>query len=566
VSADGTLEQIRAALATHPAVSAVTLNESKKFIDVTARSPSAQWQMTVAPHPRGGLPIIGVPRHSLIGSLAHVSHDGTVCVSDNEGLSIDATRPCDVAAAALTDALAVLEKSLNDYNAGDLTDLNDEFEGYWEALPGAGRIDVHFALDEDTRKVQAFFGAGKLCVAIAEPAQLKRPKYGPIMRLKNRADLAATDAIYVALRSSVQPPSPTDPLSASQVQRWLAQALHPERVQQILKSWPRRRSDAYLVFSQPRSQGLSAFGVRFSSRGGRHPLLEAGGWAAHPLALTRHDASHLRARGGAPNSLSKAHIAVIGCGSVGSRIAEQLAQSGVGKLTLVDPEVFQAENIYRHVLGGESCGCFKVSALKFQLQRRFPQIDIEAAPVSLAEWSTIQNLKSVSGIAIAIGKPQEERAFIKTLWSQGAANLSTVTTWLEPLGIGGHSQLTIPHRAGCLECLYTNTDANSELTPKTGYTEPDQKISRNLTGCVGAFTPYSALDATQTALMATRQLVASLLGESPPSYMAWRGPDAEFRKAGLQTTDWYRVLGVGNGADAAIEYSRVKCPVCGGTA
>jgi hypothetical protein len=566
VSGDGTLlEQLRAALAEHPAVSAVTINASATLLDVMAHSPSGQWQLTMLPNPRGELPIIGILGHRLIGSLAHVSHDGTVCVSDNEGLSIDVARPADVAVAALTDALAVLEKSLTDLNADNLTDLHDEFEGYWESLPGVSRTDVHFPLDENTRKVQVFIEPGKGCVSFTDFSQLKGSKYGAIIRLRNRSDLARTEALYVPLQLPVLPPSPGNPLSTNQVQKWLTLAVDPDRVAQVLKSWPRRVFEAYVVFSQPRSEGISAFGVRFNSKGGRHPLLESSGWAPRPLVAQRHAASHLRVRGGAANSLSKAHVAIIGCGSVGSRISEQLAQSGVGKLTLVDPDVFKAENIYRHVLGGECCGYGKASALKVHLQYRLPQIDIEAVHSTLAKWATIPNLQSVSGIAIAIGKPHDERTFIKTLWNQEAMNLSAVTTWLEPLGIGGHSQLTVPRRAGCLECLYTKIDGNSRLTPKTAFTVPDQKVSRNLTGCAGAFTPYSALDATQTALMATRQLVAALLGENSPSYAAWCGSDAAFRKAGLQATDWYHRLSEHGGAAATIEYSRVKCPVCGGT-
>jgi hypothetical protein len=559
------LEQVRTALAAHPAVSAVTINTSAGLLDVMARSPSGQWQLTMLPNPRGELPIIGIPGHRLIGSLAHVSHNGLVCVSDNEGLSVDVTQPADVAAAALTDALAVLEKSLTDLKGGNVTDFYDEFEGYWESLPSVSRIDVHFPPDESTRKVQVFIEPGKGCIAITDFSQLKGSKYGAIIRLKNRADLARTDALYVPLRSPVPPPSPDNPLSTNEIQKWLTLAVDPDRVAQLLKSWPRRVFEAYVVFSQPRSEGVSAFGIRFTSRGGRHPLLEPGGWAPRPFLAHRHIVSHLRVRGGAATSLSNAHVAVIGCGSVGSRISEQLAQSGVGKLTLVDPDVFTAENIYRHVLGGECCGYSKVHALKVHLQYRLPQIEIESLPTTLTKWATIPNLQSVSGIVIAIGKPHEERAFIKTLWNQGAMRLSAVTTWLEPLGIGGHSQLTIPHRAGCLECLYTKIDGSFLLTPKTGFTVPDQKISRNLTGCGGAFTPYSVLDATQTAVLATRQLLASLVGENPPSYVAWCGSDDGFRKAGLQTTDWYHRSSKGCDTAAAIEYSRVRCPVCGGT-
>ena len=44
------------------------------------------------------------------------------------------------------------------------------------------------------------------------------------------------------------------------------------------------------------------------------------------------------------------HIAVIGLGSGGSALADMLVRYGVGKLTLVDPDTFEPENIKRHIL------------------------------------------------------------------------------------------------------------------------------------------------------------------------------------------------------------------------
>ncbi len=44
------------------------------------------------------------------------------------------------------------------------------------------------------------------------------------------------------------------------------------------------------------------------------------------------------------------HIAVVGLGSGGSALADMLVRYGVGKLTLVDPDTFEPENIKRHIL------------------------------------------------------------------------------------------------------------------------------------------------------------------------------------------------------------------------
>ncbi|MBQ5348533.1 MAG: ThiF family adenylyltransferase, partial [Phascolarctobacterium sp.] len=52
--------------------------------------------------------------------------------------------------------------------------------------------------------------------------------------------------------------------------------------------------------------------------------------------------------------LQAAHVAVVGLGGVGSYIAEALARSGVGALTLVDADEVASSNINRQLPALES--------------------------------------------------------------------------------------------------------------------------------------------------------------------------------------------------------------------
>jgi hypothetical protein len=62
--------------------------------------------------------------------------------------------------------------------------------------------------------------------------------------------------------------------------------------------------------------------------------------------------------------LAKAKIAIIGCGAVGSFLADMLARSGAGVLVLVDPERLMPGNCVRHLAGPEYVPGFKVDAVK----------------------------------------------------------------------------------------------------------------------------------------------------------------------------------------------------------
>ena len=65
--------------------------------------------------------------------------------------------------------------------------------------------------------------------------------------------------------------------------------------------------------------------------------------------------------------LKTAKVAIVGCGSVGSKVAVQLARSGVGSFVLVDGDVLSAGNLVRNELDWRSVGVHKAPALRARL-------------------------------------------------------------------------------------------------------------------------------------------------------------------------------------------------------
>ena len=43
--------------------------------------------------------------------------------------------------------------------------------------------------------------------------------------------------------------------------------------------------------------------------------------------------------------LSRKHLAIVGCGSGGSAFASMAARAGIGRFTLIDPDVLALENV-----------------------------------------------------------------------------------------------------------------------------------------------------------------------------------------------------------------------------
>src|SRR5712692_5998475 len=76
------------------------------------------------------------------------------------------------------------------------------------------------------------------------------------------------------------------------------------------------------------------------------------------------------------NALSAKHIAIVGCGSIGGELADIATRTGVGTLTLIDPDLVSSENIGRHVLTSSAIGQRKVDALASHLTAINPDIVI----------------------------------------------------------------------------------------------------------------------------------------------------------------------------------------------
>lgn len=86
--------------------------------------------------------------------------------------------------------------------------------------------------------------------------------------------------------------------------------------------------------------------------------------------------------GRAPEAEAK-RVAIVGAGSVGSKIAESLVRSGIAHLNLVDGDVLLPGNLERHALDWRDVGFRKVHGLKRRLLGIAPGADVEVVDANL---------------------------------------------------------------------------------------------------------------------------------------------------------------------------------------
>ncbi len=104
-----------------------------------------------------------------------------------------------------------------------------------------------------------------------------------------------------------------------------------------------------------------------------------------------------------------ARIHIIGCGSVGSTVAENLARCGVAKMTLWDFDKVEAHNIVNQMFRQQDVGKLKVEALKDILYEINPEVE-NAVELKPDGW----NGKILSGyIFLCVDSIELRREFVE---------------------------------------------------------------------------------------------------------------------------------------------------------
>ncbi len=74
--------------------------------------------------------------------------------------------------------------------------------------------------------------------------------------------------------------------------------------------------------------------------------------------------------------MGEKRVVILGCGSVGSLVAMELARAGVGNFLLCDADIVEYHNVCRHQCGIEDVGDLKINALERKLKNINPRVNI----------------------------------------------------------------------------------------------------------------------------------------------------------------------------------------------
>jgi molybdopterin/thiamine biosynthesis adenylyltransferase len=161
--------------------------------------------------------------------------------------------------------------------------------------------------------------------------------------------------------------------------------------------------------------------------------------------------------------LSKAKVAVVGAGGLGTVSSLYLALAGVGYLRLIDQDTVEATNLHRQILYTTADLHYpKAEAAAKRLQQINPLITAEACSENV-HASNVESL--LQGVDIVVDGL--DNMVTRYLVNRACVKMKIPYVFGAAIGIEGNLSVFAPPETGCLECLMPNLSDNDLLTCNT---------------------------------------------------------------------------------------------------
>ncbi|MEM9540754.1 MAG: E2/UBC family protein [Cyanobacteria bacterium P01_E01_bin.42] len=508
------------------------------------------------------LPVIFLQPPDAFGFIPHVEESGYICYSQTEGLLLNFADPVGILWDAIERAISTIQSGIDGENCWDFM---NELPWYWKRV-STKILRGFFSVDDVLRKVFVYRDRSGDRF-IADSLQTIQAYFNGKTRGLNA--LNCRGALYIPLEETLILPPTSKQLWNSATIRELMKHLSPQNRQRYISLQNKRRKfEDFIILGLPRPSGgrtLAALDSTIINRSPSNPIVKMSD-SPQPIAIKRYDPGYLLPRGGGKLDLANFKVILIGCGSIGGHVACNLVQSGIRQLTLVDPDCLTRENTYRHYLGMSAEGEPKVTALKNELERKFPYLSIASYPTLIEEAirQNSVNLDTFDLIMVAIGDDTAQ-LYLNQLLHKEYQHPIAVFTWVEPHSIGGHSLLTRPKQSGCFQCLFTDPfDPDTPLYNRAAFAAYGQFFGQDDLGCGSSYTPFGVLDVQKTAEQAVRLgLDALLQQEKQSSLLSWKGRSEAFIAAGFQLSPRYQQQIEEQLRAKKYEHINPNCLVCG---
>ena len=164
-------------------------------------------------------------------------------------------------------------------------------------------------------------------------------------------------------------------------------------------------------------------------------------------------------------ALLRAHVAIVGCGALGSFHAAALARAGVGWLTIVDRDFIEPSNLHRQWLFDENDAAEalpKAVAAERAIGRINSSIRTEGVVADLTAANIAELLHGAS--LVLDGTDNFETRYLMNDFA-----VSRAIPWIYGAAVGsyGLTMPVMPASSACLRCVYPSPPSGAQPTCET---------------------------------------------------------------------------------------------------
>ncbi|NOZ35320.1 MAG: sulfur carrier protein ThiS adenylyltransferase ThiF [Chlorobi bacterium] len=174
------------------------------------------------------------------------------------------------------------------------------------------------------------------------------------------------------------------------------------------------------------------------------------------------------------NSLKYKTVGIAGAGGLGSNCAVALARSGIGKLIIADFDVVSESNLNRQYYFYDQIGQIKVNALKDNINRINPEVQISIHILKVDEYNIPYIFSECDIIIEAFDKAEEKKMLIETVLTEFPDK--PIISGLGMAGFGDNNSL----HSKQIENLYICGDEKSEISDNNPPLAPRVGIVSNM--------------------------------------------------------------------------------------
>jgi len=515
---------------------------------------------------------IYIEEYSTFPYIPHVDIKGKMCLFDLEGALID-TNLCGLLNQCIERAILLLSNGLEGSNKEDFI---NEFSLYWSQLPEKRIIKCVIPLEEKTQKIKYVEQIIERRKNEKFSTYQKRTKLGQLFAASDTDSFSTwcisgtqKNGFYFCLTTEkyVYPPDAREVLKIEYINNLLGQSLASDCSKIMHKSG----GDKVFIFQIKQPNGICiCIGVLLKNAIIEqtdivYQIKDTPNLKIHPLSVQRIDKYYLMNRTKDVAISDRKKLLLIGCGSIGGYLSNELVKVGFEDITFVDEDFLCEDNIFRHFLGIEYVGQYKAEALVKYFKKNIPHIKLKAVDEnvkSLIADGSIE-LNDYDLIISATGNHNINRWINKIVYND-CIKIPIIYVWNEPLDIGCHVAVIRSIYTGCYECFFRRDILTQELYDATAYCAPRQVITRSYTGCGGFFVPYGSTISLKSTALCMDWINKALDGRCSDNVLiSLKGEGYYFEKAGFKASDIYRNQTKGLEITIGERFQDKYCEICG---